>query len=75
MSKTHDAEMNFEVECVKPNGEVVKHKYHKLLDVLIERNNDAKKVMALFECCDRIKAGETVDGEACNMKGYTFQRM
>ena len=75
MSKKTDEELNFSVKCLKPNGEEVTHKYHKLLDVLIERNNSAKKVMALFETCDQIKAGELVDGEACNMKGYTFQRI
>lgn len=75
MSKSHDDELNFVVSCVKPNGEVVTHKYHKLLDVLIERNNVATKVMALFECCDKIKAGGLVAGEECNMKGYTFQRV
>jgi len=75
MSKQTDDSLNFSVTCVKPNGEIVTHKYHKLLDVLIERNNSATKVMALFDCCDQIKAGELVDGEACNMKGYTFQRV
>ncbi|MGF6139065.1 hypothetical protein [Pseudomonas laurylsulfatiphila] len=75
MSKVTDEALNFYVNCVKPNGEVVVHKYHKLLDVLIERNNSATKVMALFDCCDKIKAGELVDGEACNMKGFTFQRV
>lgn len=75
MSKQTDDSLNFSVTCVKPNGEIVTHLYHKLLDVLIERNNSATKVMALFDCCDQIKAGELVDGEACNMKGYTFQRV
>lgn len=74
MSK-NDTDLNFSVTCVKPNGETVTHKYHKLLDVLIERNNSATKVMALFDCCDKIKAGELVDGEECNMKGFTFQRV
>lgn len=74
MSK-NDTDLNFEVKCVKPNGEVVTHKYHKLLDVLVERNNNAKKVRNLFECCDRIRAFELVDGIDCEMKGYTFQRI
>lgn len=75
MSKTTDDALNFSVTCTKPDGIVVTHKYHKLLDVLIERNNSATKVMALFDCCDKIKAGEVVDGEECNMKGYKFQRV
>lgn len=75
MSKKTDDLLNFYVTCVKPNGEIVTHKYHKLLDVLIERNNSATKVMALFDCCDKIKAGELVNGEECNMNGYTFQRI
>mgnify|MGYP001570222474 CR=1 FL=1 len=75
MNKATDDLLNFSVTCTKPNGEIVTHKYHKLLDVLIERNNSAKKVMALFDCCDRIKAGELVDGVDCEMRGYSFQRV
>ena len=70
-----DKNLNFDVTCITPKGITKVLPYHKVLDVMIEQNNSAAKIMALFESCDRIRAGELVDGADCEMVGYSFKRV
>ena len=65
---------DFMVEVTKPDGTTKEMFYSTIIGVVIERNDDAKAVMKIFEAADRIKAGFEVDGNDINMKGYLFKR-
>ncbi len=70
MSKDKD----FMVTVTKPDGTVKEMFYSTIISVIIERNDDAKGVMKIFEAADKIKAGEQVNGDSINMKGYSFKK-
>ncbi len=65
---------DFMVEVTKPDGTVKEMFYSTIIGVVIERNDDAKGVMKIFEAADKIKAGDLVAGDDINMKGYSFKR-
>ncbi len=65
---------DFAVIVTKPDGTVKEMFYSTIIGVVIERNDDAKGVMKIFEAADKIKAGDEVDGADINMKGYSFKR-
>ena len=65
---------DFAVFVTKPDGTTKEMFYSTIIGVVIERNDDAKAVMKIFEAADKIKAGELVAGDDINMKGYSFKR-
>lgn len=65
---------DFLVIVTKPDGSSKELYYSSIIGVIIERNDDAKGVMKIFEAADAIKAGVEVNGDEINMKGYTFKR-
>lgn len=65
---------DFAVFVTKPDGTTKEMFYSTIIGVVIERNDDAKGVMKIFEAADRIKAGFEVDGADINMKGYLFKK-
>ena len=65
---------DFMVEVTKPDGTTKEMFYSTIIGVVIERNDDAKAVMKIFEAADKIKAGELVAGDDINMKGYFFKK-
>ncbi len=65
---------DFSVIVTKPDGTTKEMFYSTIISVIIERNDDARGVMKIFEAADKIKAGELVAGEDINMKGYSFKR-
>ena len=65
---------DFAVFVTKPDGTTKEMFYSTIISVIIERNDDAKGVMKIFEAADKIKAGELVSGNDINMKGYFFKK-
>ena len=65
---------DFAVFVTKPDGTTKEMFYSTIISVIIERNDDAKGVMKIFEAADKIKAGELVSGDDINMKGYSFKK-
>lgn len=65
---------DFIVVVTKPDGSEKELYYSNIIGVIIERNDDAKAVMKIFEAADKIKAGEQVNGDDINMKGYFFKK-
>jgi hypothetical protein len=70
----NNSNKDFTVIVTKPDGTTKELFYSTIVSTLIERNDTAKAVSQLFECCDNIKKGVEVNGELINMKGYTFKR-
>lgn len=62
----------FTVLCTVPSGEVKEYEFGVLLDILINRNNDAHKVEKLFQFGPNLLAGQRIDGAEVNMLGYSF---
>ena len=65
---------DFAVFVTKPDGTTKEMFYSTIIGVIIERNDDAKGVMKIFEAADKIKAGELVNGDDINMKGCSCKR-
>jgi hypothetical protein len=66
---------DFKLRVTKPDGTEKEMFYTTVVGVLIDRNDDAKKLSNLFVAADAIRRGELVDGKDINMNGYTFQRI
>lgn len=75
MSYNNNGKEDFKLEITKPDGTKKEMFYSTVISVLIDRNDDAKKLPALFDAADNIRRGNLVDGTDINMKGYTFKRI